>query len=88
MEKVTEILGARVFTEDGAYLGRVVELRSAGEPEHGEPNKTRELSDLVVARTSVAELIDLKKTKALVIPWKSVKTFKDKKIVLELMPAE
>ena len=83
MEKITDIIAARVFSEDGKCLGRVFELRSPGEPEHGEPSATRVVGELLYARRGLLELLGLRKTKVLSVEWKSVKKFDRKGIVIK-----
>ena len=83
MEKITDILAARVFSEDGEYLGRVFELRSPGEPEHGEPNTTRTVGELLYARRGLPELLGLRKTKVRSAEWNAVKKFDRKGIVIK-----
>jgi len=73
MEKITDILAARVFSEDGEYLGRVFELRSPGEPEHGETNATRIVGELLYSRRGWLELLRLRKTEVRSVEWESVK---------------
>jgi hypothetical protein len=83
MEKITDILMARVFSEDGEYLGRVFDVRSPGEPEHGEPNTTRVVGELLYARRGLLELLGLRKTKVRTAAWKSVKKLDRKGIVIK-----
>jgi len=83
MEKITDILAARVFSEDGEYLGRVFELRSPGEPEHGETNATRIIGELLYSRRGWLELLRLRKTEVRSVEWKSVKKVDRKGIVIK-----
>ncbi|HEY6231038.1 MAG TPA: hypothetical protein VIW64_07235 [Pyrinomonadaceae bacterium] len=83
MEKITDIIAARVFSEDGECLGRVCELRSPGEPEHGEPNATRVVGELVYARRGWLELFGLRKANLRSVEWKSVKKLDRKGIVIK-----
>ena len=83
MEEITDILAVRVFSEDGEDLGRVFELRSPGEPEHGEPNTTRVVGELLYARRGWLELLGLRKTEVRSVGWKSVKKLDRKGIVIK-----
>lgn len=83
MEKITEILFAQVFSEDGEYLGRVFDLRCQGEPEHGSSAGKRVISELLYSRRSLLEVLGFRETVVHSVPWKSVKTFDHKKLIIE-----
>ena len=84
MEKITEILLAKVVSEDGEPLGRVADLRSNGEPEHGESNKTRVITELLYGKSGWLELVGLRKATLHSVPWKSVKKIEPDKIVIKV----
>jgi hypothetical protein len=63
MEKITDILFSEVITEAGEKLGRVFELRSAGEPEYGIGSTSREITEILYGRRGFLEMIGLRKTK-------------------------
>jgi hypothetical protein len=82
MEKITDILWARVFSEDGEYLGRVFDLRSQGEPEHGSSTEERIVTEMLYGMTSLWQGLGLRKTVVRRISWKFVKTVDYKKLVV------
>jgi len=82
MEKVTEILLANVVSESGKRLGRVVDLRCPGEPEHGDSKKERVVGELLYAKSGFLELIGLRKPNIKRAPWQSVKRIESDTIVI------
>jgi sporulation protein YlmC with PRC-barrel domain len=76
MEKITRLLFSKVTSEDGRYLGRLVELRSDGPPDHGILNENRVVNELVISGGSFGS----QKT---VIPWSSVKKFTRNNIIVK-----
>ena len=82
MEKVTEILLANVVSESGKRLGRVVDLRCPGEPEHGDSKKDRVVGELLYAKRGFFELIGLRKPNIKRAPWQSVKKIEPNTIVI------
>jgi hypothetical protein len=82
MEKVTEILFAQVFNEDGEYLGRVFDLRCHGEPEHGASKKERFVSEVLYGKRSLLHMLGFKKSFVQSVAWASVRTLDYKKIVI------
>jgi hypothetical protein len=83
MEKVTDILLCEVETEDGRSLGRLFEVRSDGEPEHGVTNKDRPITELIYGATGLWEVLGLKKANFKSIPWKAVKKIELGKIIVD-----
>jgi hypothetical protein len=83
MEKITEILFARVFSEDGEYLGRVFDLRCEGAPEHGESNKERVVGEVLYGKRSFLKLLGFKERAVRSVTWASVKMLGYKKIVVD-----
>jgi sporulation protein YlmC with PRC-barrel domain len=82
MEKITEILLAQVFNEDGEYLGRVFDLRCQGAPEHGASKKERVVSEVLYGKRSFLEVLGFKKSVVQNVAWESVKTFDYKRVVI------
>jgi len=83
MEKITEILLTEIETENGKRLGRLFDVRCAGEPEHGLTNEGRPITELVYGTTGLWEVLGLKKVNVKTIPWKAVKSIEPGKIVVE-----
>lgn len=84
MEKITEILFAKVFSEDGEYLGRVFDLRCQGEPEHGSSTRERVVSEVLYGKRSFLEVLGFKSSAAQSIAWASVKTLDYKRVVVNM----
>ncbi|PYS68334.1 MAG: hypothetical protein DMF69_20520 [Acidobacteria bacterium] len=84
MEKITDILGAQVFSEDGQYLGRVFDLRSQGEPEHGSNTEERVVTEVLYGKTSLWERLTLRKTVVQRLAWESVKTLDHKSLFVNM----
>jgi sporulation protein YlmC with PRC-barrel domain len=82
MEKITDILWARVFSEDGEYLGRVFDLRCQGAPEHGASKKERVVSEVLYGKRSFLEVLGFKKSAVQSVAWESVKAFDYKRVVV------
>lgn len=82
MGKVTEILLANVVSESGMRLGRVVDLRCPGEPEHGDSKKERVVGELLYAKSGFLELIGLRKPNIKRALWQSVKRIEPDTIVI------
>ena len=82
MEKITDILSATVITETGKHLGRVLELRSQGEPEHGSSTDDREITELICGRRGLLELVGLRKAVVKQVPWHAVKRIDGRTIVV------
>jgi hypothetical protein len=83
MEKITDILWSRVFNEEGEFLGRVFDLRSQGEPEHGSSTEQRVVTELLFGTTSLWEGLGLRKTVVQRVAWEFVKTFDYKTLVVK-----
>lgn len=82
MEKITDILMCEVVTEGGRRLGRLYDLRCAGEPEHGTPNRDRTVTELVYGTPGLWEVLDLKHIDTQTIPWSAVKSIERNKIIV------
>ncbi len=86
IKKITGILFSEVVSEGGTPLGRVYDLRSAGEPEHGLTNETREISGILYGTRSFLEVLGLKETELKIIDWSSVVGIADRKIIVRETP--
>jgi sporulation protein YlmC with PRC-barrel domain len=84
MEKITELLSLKVESEKGDYLGRVVDVRSDGDPDHGLLNKDRVITGLLYGTTGFLEVIGLRRTDVKLVPWKAVKKFGRGRIVVDI----
>ena len=62
MEKITDMLLCQVVNESGENLGRVFELRSAGEPEHGLHAHQRKITEILYGKRAFLETLGLKDT--------------------------
>ena len=82
MEKVTQVLRANVVSESGKRLGRVVELRCPGEPEHGNSKNERVVGELLYAKGGFLERIGLRKANIKRAPWQFVKKIEPNTIVI------
>ena len=83
MEKISQLLWIKVVNEDGMHLGRVLDLRSAGDPEHGLVNENRPVTQLAYGRNGVLQFLGLRKADVKIVPWTAVKTFSSKQVVLK-----
>ena len=79
---MTDLLMAEIETEDGTRLGRLYDLRSAGEPEHGLAAKDRPITELVYGTAGLWEVLGLKKPNVRTIPWRSVRSIERDKIIV------
>lgn len=82
--RFTELLGMEVVDRDGRHLGRVVELRSAGEPEHGDSRNARQVTELVYGRAGWLERLGLRAVEERRAAWTSVIAIEDGKITIEI----
>ena len=80
--KLTEFLKLEVVSTDGRHLGRVVELRCEGEPEHGDIHHDRIVSELVFGKAGWLERIGFRAVNEQSVPWKRILTIGDGKIVI------
>ena len=82
MEKITDILLAEVHDESGRYYGRLFELRSDGEPEHGLVSNNREITAFLCATHGILQELGFKPTDVSTITWDSVVEIKRGKITI------
>jgi len=82
MEKISQFLSARLVNERGELLGRVLELRSEGEPEHGSSANSRSVSELLYVRTGLLEKLGLREAAIRKLPWKAIKRIEGSTLVV------
>ncbi|PYT01616.1 MAG: hypothetical protein DMF63_01860 [Acidobacteria bacterium] len=82
MEKISQILWKKVVNEEGMYLGRVLDLRSAGDPEHGIPHDDRVVTELAYGRNGLLQFLGLRQADVKIVPWTAVKQFSRGQVVL------
>jgi sporulation protein YlmC with PRC-barrel domain len=73
MKRLTDLLSSRVKTRDGKDVGRVFDIRCAGEPEHGLAQKGgRVASELIYGTHGWMELFGFKKTEGRHVAWEKI----------------
>ena len=82
MEKITDILFAEVETANGKKLGRVFDIRSAVEPEHGCSHDERDASVLLYGTRGLLEMLGFKETELDGVSWDDIIKIEDRKIVI------
>ena len=82
MEKITDILLAEVVDEDGRNYGRVFELRSQGDPEHGKVSKARKITELLCGNYGILQEIGFKPSNVSTIQWDEVVDIRRGKITI------
>jgi sporulation protein YlmC with PRC-barrel domain len=80
--RLSEFLKLEVVSVNGRHLGHVVELRCAGEPEHGNPRQERVISEFLFGRFGWLERLGLKAVNEQKVPWESVLAIRDGKILI------
>jgi len=83
MEKITGLLAAKVVTDDGVYLGRLIDLRSDGDPEHGLPNEHRKITELLYGRNGFLEVLGLQQAEVISLPWSAVTKFSHGEVIVK-----
>jgi len=81
--KLSEVLGMEVVTASGAHRGHVIDLRSSGEPERGETNTARVITEVVVGKVGWLERIGIRSPKEELIPWAEVATVGTRRLTLK-----
>ena len=87
MEKITDYLFAPIETEDGRKLGRIYEIRSAGEPEHGITHETRDASVLLYGRPGFWESLGFKQAALEGVSTDEIRRFENGKVIIAARPA-
>ena len=82
MEKISDILLAEVEDENGNRYGRVFELRSDGDPEHGIASKFRAISSLLCGNSGWLQELGFRPTSVSTIQWDEIVEIRKKKIII------
>jgi hypothetical protein len=82
MEKITDILFSEVETESGKKLGRVFEIRSEGDPDHGISNDSRNLDYFLCGEGGLLERLGFKERQMTCIPVSEIREFAEGKIIV------
>jgi hypothetical protein len=82
MEKITDILLARVEDENGEKYGRVFELRCEGDPEHGITNDERRITSFLAGNHGILQEIGFHPSNVTEIAWNDVIKVQRKKIII------
>jgi hypothetical protein len=81
--KLHDVVGMEVVSHLEEHLGHVVDLRCAGEPEHGEERSDRVVTEVVFGRVGWLERIGLRAVREEVVPWAGIETFGTTRILLK-----
>jgi sporulation protein YlmC with PRC-barrel domain len=81
--KLTEFLAMDVVDRSGEPLGRVVELRCAGEPEHGDSRDARRVTELIYGKAGWLERLGFKTVEKRRVAWASVIAIESGKIFID-----
>ncbi len=72
-----------VVTESGRFLGHVFDLRSRGEPEHGERREARVVHEIIYGRLGLFDRLGLTQAEPKMLSWKAVKAIRDNQLVVD-----
>ena len=81
--KLSDILGMEVVSHLEDHLGYVVDLRCAGEPEHGEERSHRVVTEVVFGRVGWLERMGFRAVRQEVVSWDEIETFDTTRILLK-----
>jgi sporulation protein YlmC with PRC-barrel domain len=81
--RLTEVLGMEVVSASGRHLGRVVDLRSAGEPERGESHTARVITEIVFGNVGWLERMGLRPVREQTVPWAEVARIGTNRVTLK-----
>ena len=82
MEKITDILFSEVETESGKKLGRVFEIRSEGDPDHGISNRSRNLDYFLCGERGLLERLGFKERRMTCVPISEIREYAVGKIIV------
>lgn len=82
MEKITDILLTEVEDENGKKYGRVFELRSDGDPEHGIMNENRRITAFLCGESGWLQELGFNPTNISKIQWDEIVEIKKNKIII------
>ena len=80
--RLTELCKFEVVTEGGKYLGHVVDLRCAEEPEHGETRNYRVVSELIFGKAGWLEHLGFRAVEQRRVQWQAVQAINDGQIII------
>jgi len=83
MEKISDILLTEVEDQNGKKYGRVFELRSDGDPEHGIISKNRRIDSLLCGRSGWLQELGFRSTNVSTVQWDEVVEIKKNKIIIQ-----
>jgi sporulation protein YlmC with PRC-barrel domain len=81
--RFSELLRMEVVDRDGKHLGRVVDLRSAGEPEHGDSRAARPVTELIYGKAGWLERLGFRAVEERRASWASVVAIENGTIVID-----
>lgn len=79
--KLSEIIGMEVVSSSGSVLGQIVDLRSAGEPEHQE-QPYRLVTEIIIGRAGWMERLGFRAVKEEVISWSRIASIEGNRVTL------
>ena len=82
MEKITQILFSEVEDESGRRYGRVFELRSDGDPEHGIAASSRKIDSFLCGTTGLLQEFGFDHSSVTTVDWSEIVDIKPGKIVI------
>ena len=81
--RLHDVVGMEVVSHLEEHLGHVVDLRCAGEPEHGGERSHRVVTEVVFGRVGWLERMGLRAVREEVVPWAKIETFGPTRILLK-----
>jgi sporulation protein YlmC with PRC-barrel domain len=82
--KLSEVVGLEVVSASGDYLGHVVDLRCAGEPERGEERADRVVTEVIFGKLGWLERVGLRAVRQETVPWARVADLGAYRITLKI----
>jgi len=79
--KLSEIIGMEVVSSSGSVLGQIVDLRSAGEPEH-QAQPYRLVTEIIIGRAGRMERLGFRAVKKEVISWSKIASIEGNRVTL------
>jgi hypothetical protein len=82
MEKITDILLSEVEDEDGKKYGRIFELRSNGDPEHGITSTDRRIDMLLCGTSGWLQELGFRPANISTVQWDEIVEIKKNKVII------
>jgi hypothetical protein len=82
MEKISDILLAEVEDENGKKYGRVFELCSEGDPEHGITSNDRAITSLLCGSSGWLQELGFRPNDISTVQWNEIVEIKKNKIII------